>query len=120
MDIFGFDTGTSLLAGTADDYIARWAVALAAGMTLMLSVYVISAHIQRWRGGVRKLLPLHVWTIAVAYNLIVMGMLLREVRFSVAFLIYYPGILLGIWSLLVLARSQREHTEEVSGNLRRS
>lgn len=85
---------------------------LLGGIIFSLSGFVIVKHFRRWRQKKRGLLPLHVWVISVSYNLLVLSMMARVPRADLAFAFGCSGLLLGIYSLWILARFQIKSSRE--------
>jgi len=108
-----------------------WVVGLMAaglmGFTFIVAMrYWASYHISVTRGRVRRgLLPLHVWTIALSYDLlllaVVIQMAVRTRWWHVV--LFLPALFLGIIAMAVISRlgklnsmpaKKREHTDSSS------
>ena len=82
---------------------------LLSGLIFYYSGYVIFNHIRLWRQTGRNLLPLHVWLISISYNGLVVSLLTDERDFQLRFWIYVPSLLVGVFSLHILAKQQGRH-----------
>ena len=82
------------------------------GIVFVLSGYIILHHFRAWRSRDERtrLLPLHVWLIAVSYNLLVISHMLRVPRTDLAFAFGSTALLVGIYSLWVMVKLQRKHS----------
>ena len=78
------------------------------GVVFVLSAYVIINHVRAWRRNDLHLLPLHVWLVSISYNFLVVSLMLRGPENDLAFFFGSTGLLIGIYSLWVLATFQRK------------
>ena len=90
----------------------RLIIHLLGGVVFSLSGFVIYKHIKRWQANKRySLLPFHVWTIALSYDLLVLSLMTRIPRGDWAFVFGCTGLLLGICSLSILVRFQIKNSK---------
>lgn len=75
------------------------------------SLLVAAQFFLRWRATVRgsRLLPLHVWTLALSYDaLLVMGVAYWPHAPTWVACLYVPTLLLGVAAMVAMLRHQRE------------
>lgn len=82
--------------------------ALMFGATLVIAI----RHMRHWRvlraEGVRAALPLHVWVIAMSYDLLLLGVAFQSqtyVRWWHPW-VYIPALILGMYAMVVIGRAQ--------------
>lgn len=92
---------------------ATVATVLASGLIFYFSGHVIYRHIRLWMSTGHNLLPLHVWLISISYNGLVISLLTNERDFHTRFWIYFPSLLLGVFSLYILSKGQRRRARSL-------
>lgn len=79
------------------------------GFTLVVAIrFMLHYRVIRANGKERAVLPLHVWVVALSYDLFLLGAAVQSfvlVRWW-HYVIDVPAILLGIWAMWVLNRAQ--------------
>lgn len=85
----------------------RLPVWILGGFVLGATFMVAMRHLRMWRESTHKrLLPLHVWTIALSYDLLLAALLTRTEPADWRAFIYIPAILLGAVAMVVMLRYQ--------------
>lgn len=85
----------------------RLVVWVVGGFVLGATFMVAMRHLRMWRESTHKrLLPLHVWTIALSYDLLLAALLSRTGPADWRAFIYIPAILLGAVAMVVMLRYQ--------------
>lgn len=74
------------------------------GMTLV----VAARHFHAWRTGGGGLLPLHIWTIAGSYDLLLLLVVTRTGPLGWRGWVQFPAVVLGVWAMLAMLRFQGE------------
>lgn len=87
--------------------LGRLVVWLLGGYLLGTSLIVTYEHFRVWRAGRGRLLPLHVWSVAVSYDLLIVIVLTRTGPLDAQAVIYIPALLLGCVAMTVLIQHQR-------------
>lgn len=72
------------------------------GMTTVVAV----RHIGQWRRDKTRLMPLHVWMIALSYDLLLISLLSRDEPLNWRAVIYGPAIVLGVAGMVTMLRYQ--------------
>lgn len=91
--------GAAFLVGSTFVVVARW---------------FVGWRIARSSGAVKASLPLHVWLVALSYDLFVLGMCIRVYEDGADWpkaALYLPAIGFGIYGMLVLARAQKHRVD---------
>jgi hypothetical protein len=92
--------------------VLRLAVWMAGGLVLGFTFVVAWRHLQAWRrSSEKRLLPLHVWCIALSYDGLLVSLLSRTGPVDWRGSIYIPAILLGLVAMLAMHRLQSETRE---------
>jgi len=80
------------------------------GFIIGSSTLVAVQFFRRWRKEPHgaRLLPLHVWALAISYDLLVITLLSRFDVFTWRALLYGPALLLGVAAMVAMLRYQRE------------
>jgi len=97
-------------------FAGRLIVWLLGGVLVSLTFMVTWDHLHTWvRKGKDKSrsLPLHVWTVALSYDLLVIALLTRTGPLDWRAFIYIPALLLGVFAMYVLVKHQRLVKEEL-------
>lgn len=76
--------------------------ALLLGMTLV----VVVRHFHAWRVGRGGLLPLHIWTIAASYDLLLFLVVTRTGPLGWRGWVQLPAVALGVWAMLAMLKYQ--------------
>jgi hypothetical protein len=77
------------------------------GTVFCLSLYVIVRNLKRTFTQKDKLMPLHIWTISVSYNLMVLSFVFDEHALSWLFFTRFFAVVIGAYALWVLTQFQR-------------
>lgn len=85
---------------------------LLTGVLIGLSAVVVYRYMRRWR-DLRKehgprLLPLHIWSVALSYDLLLVGVYLQvlvKLRWWHP-IVYIPAVILGIYAMIVINAGQ--------------
>ncbi len=91
-------------------YVGRLLVWLLGGGLVSLTFMVVWDHLRTWRRkgkDMRRMLPLHVWTVALSYDLLVITVLSRTGPLGWRAFIYVPALLIGVFAMYVLVKHQR-------------
>lgn len=92
---------------SAVELALRLPVWIVGGFVLGATFMVAVRHLQAWRHSpAKRLLPLHVWTIALSYDLLLVALLTRTGPADWRAGIYIPAILLGAAGMVVMLRYQ--------------
>lgn len=83
-----------------------WTIQILGGVVFALSSFVIVRWYRAWKRQKSHPLPLHVWSIAISYNMLVLSLMFRIPKGGVAFAFGCAGLLLGSYSLWVLSKYQ--------------
>ena len=89
------------------DFIGRLVVWVLGGYLLGTSLIITLEHLRVWRRNQSHLLPLHVWTVAVSFDLLIVHVLTLAGPLDWRAFIYLPGLLLGCISMTILMVHQR-------------
>ncbi len=93
---------------TATLEVGQLLVWIMGGYVLGTTLLVVWTHFVMWRANVSLLLMMHVWAIALSYDLLIVSLLTRTGPLDFRALIYVPGLLLGAVGMTVLLHYQRK------------
>lgn len=85
----------------------RLVVWILAGYVLGLALLVSIEHVNVWKHRKTHLLPLHVWSVALSYSLLLAYVLTESGPLGWRAVIYLPGLVAGAVAMTVLVRHQR-------------
>lgn len=85
----------------------RVVVWMLAGYVLGLAILVSIEHVNVWKHRRTHLLPLHVWSVALSYSLLLVYVLTETGPLGWRAVIYIPGLMAGAVAMTVLVRHQR-------------
>jgi hypothetical protein len=96
------------------EFAAHVTVYILGGFVLGSTLLVAAQYFARWRSAPsgRRLLPLHVWTLAVSYDLLLLSQLSRFEPFDWRTFLYVPALLLGDAAMIAMLRHQRKETND--------